>query len=72
MILIFLEFSQPCIVNLWNNPHNPWQFVRAVILCGFGSYMFGWHVHEKAALLILLPLGFVFIFNFVIYDHELM
>ncbi|XP_069186852.1 dolichyl pyrophosphate Glc1Man9GlcNAc2 alpha-1,3-glucosyltransferase isoform X1 [Procambarus clarkii] len=47
----------PCLVNLWRNPHNPWQFVRGLVLCGFGSYMFGWHVHEKAILLVILPLG---------------
>ncbi|XP_076039866.1 ALG6/ALG8 family glucosyltransferase xit isoform X2 [Oratosquilla oratoria] len=47
----------PILVHLWQRPHNPWQFVRAVVLCGFGSFMFGWHVHEKAVLLIVLPLG---------------
>lgn len=47
----------PCLVNLWRTPHNPWQFVRGLVLCGFGSYMFGWHVHEKAILLVILPLG---------------
>ncbi|XP_042220101.1 probable dolichyl pyrophosphate Glc1Man9GlcNAc2 alpha-1,3-glucosyltransferase isoform X2 [Homarus americanus] len=47
----------PCLVNLWRTPHNPWQFVRALVLCGFGSYMFGWHVHEKAIFLVILPLG---------------
>ncbi|XP_042880305.1 probable dolichyl pyrophosphate Glc1Man9GlcNAc2 alpha-1,3-glucosyltransferase [Penaeus japonicus] len=47
----------PSLVNLWKTPHNPWQFIRCLVLCGFGSYMFGWHVHEKAILLIILPLG---------------
>ncbi|KAK4323128.1 hypothetical protein Pmani_006152 [Petrolisthes manimaculis] len=49
----------PCVRMLWNSPHNPWHFVRALILCAFGSFMFGWHVHEKAILLVILPLGLV-------------
>lgn len=47
----------PCLVSLWCRPNDPWQFVRAVVLCSFASFMFGWHVHEKAILLIILPLG---------------
>ncbi|XP_066980421.1 dolichyl pyrophosphate Glc1Man9GlcNAc2 alpha-1,3-glucosyltransferase isoform X1 [Macrobrachium rosenbergii] len=47
----------PVLVHLWKNPNSPWQFVRGLVICGFGSFMFGWHVHEKAVLLIILPLG---------------
>jgi len=47
----------PCLVVLWCRPNDPWQFVRTIVLCSFASFMFGWHVHEKAILMIILPLG---------------
>ncbi|KAJ2880071.1 glycosyl transferase [Coemansia asiatica] len=36
---------------------TPARFVQAVVLCAFASFLFGWHVHEKAVILILAPLG---------------
>ena len=47
---------QPCLVNLWLKPYSSKGFLKAVILCAFGSFIFGWHVHEKAVLLITIPL----------------
>ncbi len=41
--------------KLWTNTSYK-SFVTALTLCGFTSYMFGWHVHEKAILLVLVPL----------------
>ena len=43
------------LTKLWLKPTYK-SFVAALTLCGYTSYMFGWHVHEKAILLVLVPL----------------
>lgn len=44
--------------KLWTMPTYR-SFLTALTLCGYTSYMFGWHVHEKAILLVLVPLRYV-------------
>ena len=49
--------KQIFMIKLWRNPSYK-SFLCALTLCGYVSYMFGWHVHEKAILLVLVPLRY--------------
>lgn len=52
--LLTLFFQTLCLVKLFFQP--TWEtFVGAVTLCGYASFLFGWHVHEKAILLVIIP-----------------
>jgi alpha-1,3-glucosyltransferase len=35
------------------------RFLGCLTLCGYASYLFGWHVHEKAILLVIFPISFL-------------
>jgi len=53
---ITLIFQTIFLVKLWRTPTYK-SFLAALTLCGYTSFMFGWHVHEKAILLVLVPLS---------------
>ncbi|KAI0729352.1 glycosyltransferase family 57 protein [Fomitopsis betulina] len=54
--IITIAFQAVYLVKLWRAPTYK-SFVTALTLCGWTSFMFGWHVHEKAILLVLVPLS---------------
>ncbi|KAJ1735097.1 glycosyl transferase [Coemansia biformis] len=49
----------PACAVLLQRRCGPAQLVQAVVLCAHASFLFGWHVHEKAVILIVAPLGLV-------------
>ncbi|OJD18641.1 dolichyl pyrophosphate Glc1Man9GlcNAc2 alpha-1,3-glucosyltransferase [Emergomyces pasteurianus Ep9510] len=52
--VLTLFFQLLCLAKLWLQPD--WDtFIGAVTLCGYASFLFGWHVHEKAILLVIIP-----------------
>jgi alpha-1,3-glucosyltransferase len=46
----------PVLVSLYRNPY-PRTFPAALNYCLMCSFMLGWHVHEKAVLMMIIPLG---------------
>jgi alpha-1,3-glucosyltransferase len=43
----------PCLAATWRDP-APARFARAVAYANLCGFMFGWHVHEKAILMVSL------------------
>lgn len=52
--VLTLLFQLPALGSLWKWPQDPWLQLRALVLCALSSFLFGWHVHEKAILMPIL------------------
>jgi alpha-1,3-glucosyltransferase len=60
--LLTFMIQIPSLIKLWKSPTFK-QFLHSLIISGFCSFFFGWHVHEKAILMIILPLGLLVTFE---------
>uniref|UniRef100_V5E8D0 Alpha-1,3-glucosyltransferase n=2 Tax=Kalmanozyma brasiliensis (strain GHG001) TaxID=1365824 RepID=V5E8D0_KALBG len=64
--LLTLTCMSVYMVKLWQTPTYR-SFLASVSLCGFASFLFGWHVHEKAIMLPLIPYTFLAAVDFANY-----
>lgn len=56
--LLTLFYQIMALIPLFLQPTFE-RFIGALTLCGYASFLFGWHVHEKAVLIIIFPISFL-------------
>lgn len=56
--LLTLFYQIMSLIPLFFQPKFE-RFIGSISLCAYSSFLFGWHVHEKAIMLIIVPLSFV-------------
>lgn len=55
---LVLAAMAPCLVQAWRRP-SPKSFIRWLTYAFTCGFMFGWHVHEKASLHMVIPFSVV-------------
>ncbi|XP_031550038.1 probable dolichyl pyrophosphate Glc1Man9GlcNAc2 alpha-1,3-glucosyltransferase isoform X2 [Actinia tenebrosa] len=56
-VILTLLSIMPALLRIWYRPDGARGFLRCLTLCAYGSFLFGWHVHEKAVIMIIIPLS---------------
>ncbi|CAN6674576.1 dolichyl pyrophosphate Glc1Man9GlcNAc2 alpha-1,3-glucosyltransferase [Trichomonascus vanleenenianus] len=56
VLTVFYQLLALGPLFLWPNID---RFLASLTLCGYASFLFGWHVHEKAILLVIFPMSFL-------------
>lgn len=59
--LLTATMMVPCLIKLclFTSSRKFGNFVKPLVICATTSYMFGWHVHEKAILMAIIPLTLI-------------
>lgn len=57
-LIVVAVFTLPLVIKFLANigRKSPDLFMRGLVVASFTAFMFGWHVHEKAIIVVLLPL----------------
>ena len=55
-LALVLLALMPCLIDLWQNP-EPSSFLPAAVYASLCSFVFGYHVHEKAILMVTIPMA---------------
>lgn len=61
-LVLTLILMTPALCQLWRNP-TPRSFINSLILVAWTFFMFGFHVHEKAILNVILPFSLLALQN---------
>ncbi|ODV85590.1 glycosyltransferase family 57 protein [[Candida] arabinofermentans NRRL YB-2248] len=56
--LLTVFYQAMSLIPLLVNPSFE-RFIASMTLCAWASFLFGWHVHEKAIMLVIIPFSFI-------------